>query len=160
MNTLNAPRPPLPPFTDESAIAKVRLIENIWNTRDPQKVARAYSEDSIWRNRADSAQGRPTIIAFLTGKWQRELEYRIVHELWAASGSRIAVRFAFEWRDTSGSWFRSYGNENWEFNDDGLMHFRHASIGAVPIKESERKFHWDATLPRPLDHPGLTVVDV
>jgi uncharacterized protein len=149
-------RPPLPPFTRETAIEKVRLAENGWNSRDPQKVALAYTVDSWWRNRAEFMQGRAAIIDFLTRKWRKELDYRLIKELWAFEGSRIAVRFAYESHDDSGNWFRSYGNENWEFDQNGLMHHRHASINDLPIKESERKFHWDASLFRPLDHPGLT----
>ena len=149
-------RPPLPPFTRETAIEKVRLAENGWNSRDPQKVALAYTVDSWWRNRAEFIQGRPAIIDFLTRKWRKELDYRLIKELWTFEGSRIAVRFAYESHDDSGNWFRSYGNENWEFDQNGLMHHRHASINDLPIKESERKFHWDASLPRPLDHAGLT----
>jgi uncharacterized protein len=149
-------RPPLPPFTRETAIEKVRLAENGWNSRDPEKVALAYTVDSWWRNRAEFMQGRPAIIDFLTRKWRKELEYRLIKELWAFEGSRIAVRFAYESHDDSGNWFRSYGNENWEFDQNGLMHHRHASINDLPIKESERKFHWDASLPRPANHPGLT----
>jgi nuclear transport factor 2 (NTF2) superfamily protein len=149
-------RPPLPSFTRETAIEKVRLAENGWNSRDPEKVALAYTVDSWWRNRAEFIQGRPAIIDFLTRKWRKELDYRLIKELWTFEGSRIAVRFAYESHDDSGNWFRSYGNENWEFDQNGLMHHRHASINDLPIKESERKFHWDASLPRPTDHPGLT----
>ncbi|MBC7839620.1 MAG: nuclear transport factor 2 family protein [Nitrospiraceae bacterium] len=149
-------RPPLPPFTRETAIEKVRLAENGWNTRDPEKVALAYSEDSWWRNRSEFVQGRPAIIGLLSRKWKKELDYRLIKELWAFDGSRIAVRFAYEWHDDSGNWFRSYGNENWEFDSNGHMHHRHACINDLPIKESERKFHWDCSKPRPLDHPGLT----
>jgi nuclear transport factor 2 (NTF2) superfamily protein len=149
-------RLPLPPFTRETAIEKVRLAENGWNSRDPEKVALAYTMDSWWRNRAEFIQGRPAIIDFLTRKWRKELDYRLIKELWAFEGSRIAVRFAYESHDDSGNWFRSYGNENWEFDQNGLMHHRHASINDLPIKESERKFHWDGSLPRPLAHPGLT----
>jgi nuclear transport factor 2 (NTF2) superfamily protein len=149
-------RPPLPPFTRETAIEKVRMAENGWNSRDPEKVALAYTVDSWWRNRAEFMQGRPAIIDFLSRKWRKELDYRLIKELWAFEGSRIAVRFAYESHDDSGNWFRSYGNENWEFDQNGLMHHRHASINDLPIKESERKFHWDVSLPRPLDHPGLT----
>jgi nuclear transport factor 2 (NTF2) superfamily protein len=149
-------RPPLPPFTRETAIEKVRLAENGWNSRDPETVALAYTVDSWWRNRAEFMQGRPAIIHFLTRKWNKELDYRLIKELWALDGSRIAVRFAYEWHDDSGNWFRSYGNENWEFDQNGLMHHRHASINDLPIKESERQFRWDPSLPRPSDHPGLT----
>jgi nuclear transport factor 2 (NTF2) superfamily protein len=149
-------RPPLPPFTRETAIQKVRLAENGWNTRDPKKVALAYTVDSRWRNRAEFVQGRPAIVDFLTRKWKKELDYRLIKELWAFHENRIAVRFVYEWHDDSGTWYRSHGNENWEFDENGLMHHRHASINDVPIAESDRKFHWDRSLPRPLDHPGLT----
>jgi hypothetical protein len=149
-------RPPLPPFTRDTAILKVRGAENGWNTRDPQRVALAYTVDSHWRNRAEFLHGREEIIAFLTRKWTRELQYRLIKELWAWVGNRIAVRFAYEWCDDSKNWSRSYGNENWEFDEHGLMRQRHASINDLPIKESERKFHWDASGPRPADHPGLT----
>ena len=148
-------RPPLPPFTRETAIQKVRLAEDGWNSRDPVKVSLAYSEDSRWRNRAEFAVGREEIVAFLTRKWARELDYRLIKELWAFTDNRIAVRFAYEWRDDSGHWFRSYGNENWEFAEDGLMKFRHASINDLPIKESERKYFWPLGR-RPDDHPGLS----
>ena len=147
-------RLPVPPFTRETATQKVRLAEDGWNTRDPAQVASAYSVDSRWRNRAEFANGRPEIIAFLTRKWTRELEYRLIKELWAFDGSRIAVRFAYEWRDDSGNWYRSYGNENWEFNEHGLMVRRFASINDLPIKETDRKFHWPLGR-RPDDHPGL-----
>ena len=149
-------RPPLPPFTRESAVQKVRIAENGWNSRDPEKVATAYTVDSRWRNRSEFIQGRPAIIEFLTRKWRKELDYRLVKELWAFDGGRIAVRFAYEWHDDSGNWFRSYGNENWEFDESGLMRHRHASINDLLIKESDRKFLWDAPGPRPADHPGLT----
>ncbi|CAG7645461.1 MULTISPECIES: nuclear transport factor 2 family protein [Streptomycetaceae] len=148
-------RPPFPPFTRESAIEKARLAEDGWNTRDPQKVALAYTVDSRWRNRAEFATGRDEIIAFLTRKWNKELEYRLIKELWAFDGDRIAVRFAYEYRDDSGNWFRAYGNENWEFDANGLMHHRYAAINELPIKESERKFHWPLGR-RPDDHPGLS----
>jgi nuclear transport factor 2 (NTF2) superfamily protein len=148
-------RPPFPPFTRETAIQKVRLAEDGWNSRDPQKVALAYTVDSRWRNRAEFATGRDEIIAFLTRKWNRELEYRLIKELWAFDGNRIAVRFAYEWCDDSRSWFRSYGNENWEFDDNGLMRLRYACINDLPIEESERKFHWPLGR-RPDDHPGLS----
>jgi nuclear transport factor 2 (NTF2) superfamily protein len=147
-------RPPLPPFTAETATQKVRLAEDGWNTRDPNKVSLAYSEDSRWRNRAEFLQGRAEIVAFLTRKWERELDYRLIKGLWTFAGNRIAVRFAYEWRDDSGHWFRSYGNENWEFNDDGLMRRRIASINDLPIAESDRKYHWPLGR-RPDDHPGL-----
>ncbi len=148
-------RPPLPPFTLESAIEKVRLAEDGWNSRDPQKVSLAYTVDSRWRNRAEFPTGREQIVAFLTRKWIRELDYRLIKEIWAFHESRIAVRFAYEYHDDSGNWYRAYGNENWEFNGDGLMYARHASINELPIAESERKFHWPLGR-RPDDHPGLT----
>jgi hypothetical protein len=148
-------RPPLPPFTLQTAIQKVRLAEDSWNTRDPEKVALAYSVDSRWRNRSEFITGRPEIVAFLTRKWAKELDYRLIKELWTASNDRIAVRFAYEWHDDSGNWFRSYGNENWEFNDEGLMRVRFASINDRPIKESDRKFFWSLGR-RPDDHPGLS----
>ncbi len=150
-----ATRPPLPPFTRETAIQKVRLAEDGWNSRDPEKVALGYSTDSRWRNRAEFLNGRQEIIAFLTRKWAKELEYRLIKELWAFSDDRIAVRFAYESRDDSGNWVRSYGNENWEFNDDGLMRVRFASINDLPIKEADRKYHWPLGR-RPDDHPGLS----
>ncbi|HEV7180478.1 MAG TPA: nuclear transport factor 2 family protein [Candidatus Baltobacteraceae bacterium] len=149
-------RPPVPPFTLETARAKVRLAEDGWNSCDPARVALAYTEDSTWRNRAEFVHGRAEIIAFLKRKWSRELEYRLIKELWAFGGNRIAVRFAYESHDDSGNWFRSYGNENWEFNEHGLMGVRYASINDLAIKESERKYHWDRSGPRPADHPGLS----
>ncbi|WP_413457401.1 DUF1348 family protein [Herbaspirillum huttiense] len=149
-------RPPLPPFTRETAIEKVRLAENGWNTRDAEKVALAYTEDSWWRNRAEFAQGREAITALLKRKWTRELDYRLVKELWAFDGARIAVRFAYEYHDDSGQWYRAYGNENWEFDENGLMHHRHACINEHPIKPEERKFLWDNSGPRPADYPGLS----
>lgn len=149
-------RPPLPPFTRETAIEKVRLAENGWNTRDAEKVALAYTEDSWWRNRAEFAQGREAITALLKRKWTRELDYRLVKELWAFDGARIAVRFAYEYHDDSGQWYRAYGNENWEFDENGLMHHRHACINEHPIKPEERKFLWENSGPRPADHPGLS----
>jgi len=148
-------RPPLPPFTRETAIQKVRLAEDGWNSRDPEKVALAYTIDSRWRNRAEFPNGRQEIIEFLTRKWARELDYRLIKELWAHDGNRIAVRFAYEWHDDSGHWFRSYGNENWEFDEHGLMRRRYASINDLPIKESERKYHWPLSR-RPDEHPGLS----
>lgn len=150
------PRPPLPPFTHDTAVQKVRAAEDGWNGRDPQKVSLAYTIDSQWRNRSAFLHGRDEIVAFLTAKWQRELEYRLIKELWAFTDDRIAVRFAYEWHDADGRWFRSYGNENWRFDDEGLMAERHASINDIPIEESERLFHWDRTGPRSVDHPGLT----
>jgi uncharacterized protein len=149
-------RPPVPPFTRETAIQKVRAAEDGWNTRNPERVALAYTEDSVWRNRAEFIEGRPAIIAFLTRKWAKELDYRLIKELWSFDGNRIAVRFAYEWHDDSNTWFRSYGNENWEFDEHGLMRRRYASINDLPISESDRKFHWDRSAPRPPDHPGLT----
>jgi uncharacterized protein len=149
-------RPPLPPFTRETAIQKVRLAEDGRNTRDAEKVALAYSLDSRWRNRSEFVNGRQDINAFLTRKWAKELEYRLIKEMWAFTENRIAVRFAYEWHDDSGNWFRSYGNENWEFNDDGLMRSRFASINDLPIKESERKYRWPLGR-RPDDHPSLSV---
>lgn len=149
-------RPPFPPFTRKTALEKVRLAENVWNSCVPEKVALSYTVDGWWRNRAEFLQGRHSIIAFLTRKWTRELDYRLIKELWAFEGSRIAVRFAYEYHDDSGNWFRAYGNENWEFEANGLMHHRHASINDMPIQEAERKFRWDAAQPRPLDHPSLT----
>jgi nuclear transport factor 2 (NTF2) superfamily protein len=148
-------RPPLPPFTAESAAQKARLAEDAWNTRDPGKVALAYSVDSIWRNRAEFILGREAIEAFLIRKWIRELEYRLIKEVWAFRDNRIAVRFAYEWHDDSGNWFRSYGNENWEFDEQGLMRWRIASINDLPIKDSERKYHWLLGR-RPDDHPSLS----
>ena len=148
-------RPPLPPFDAAAAAQKARMAEDAWNSRDPAKVALAYTEDSRWRNRAEFIDGRTGIEAFLTRKWARELDYRLIKEVWAFTGNRIAVRFAYEWRDDSGHWFRSYGNENWEFDGEGLMAVRHASINDVPITESERLFHWPLGR-RPDDHPGLT----
>jgi nuclear transport factor 2 (NTF2) superfamily protein len=148
-------RPPLPPFTAESAAQKARLAEDAWNTRDPAKVAPAYSVDSVWRNRAEFIRGREAIEAFLIRKWIRELEYRLIKEVWAFRDNRIAVRFAYEWHDDSGNWFRSYGNENWEFDEQGLMRWRIASINDLPIKDSERKYHWLLGR-RPDDHPSLS----
>jgi uncharacterized protein len=154
---MNSPsRPPLPPFTQETAVVKVRAAEDGWNGRNPEKVSLAYTEDSAWRNRAEFFQGRAAIVAFLTRKWAKELDYRLIKELWTCGGNRIAVRFAYEWHDDSGSWFRSYGNENWEFDDRGLMRRRVASINDLPIAAADRKFHWPAPGPRPADHPGLS----
>ncbi|KUM39959.1 nuclear transport factor 2 family protein [Pseudomonas sp. EpS/L25] len=152
---MSAARPPVPPFTLESARQKVRAAEDGWNSRDPAKVALAYTADSRWRNRSDFLQGRAAIEAFLTRKWQREHEYRLIKELWAHDGARIAVRFAYEWRDADGQWYRAYGNENWHFDDQGLMAERHASINDLPITEAERLFHWPQGR-RPDDHPGLS----
>ena len=148
-------RPPLPPFTRESAIQKVRMAEDGWNTRDPERVALVYTVDSTWRNRAEFLSGRPAIVQFLQRKWQKELEYRLIKELWAFHDNRIAVRFAYEWHDDSGNWFRSYGNENWEFNEQGLMQRRIASINDLPIKATDRKYHWPLGR-RPDDHAGLS----
>ncbi len=148
-------RLPLPPFDLQTAIQKVRLAEDGWNSRAPEKVALAYTVESVWRNRAEFLQGRDAIIAFLTRKWQKELDYRLIKELWAFQENRIAVRFAYEWRDDSGHWFRSYGNENWEFDEHGLMRRRIASINDGPIRESDRRFHWSLGR-RPDDHPGLS----
>jgi nuclear transport factor 2 (NTF2) superfamily protein len=148
-------RPPLPPFTESSAIDKVRLAEDGWNSRDPERVALAYTADSRWRNRAEFIAGREQIIEFLTRKWRREIDYRLVKELWVHGTDRIAVRFAYEYRDDSGTWFRAYGNENWEFDQDGLMRRRIASINEHPIDEADRLFRWPLG-PRPADHPGLT----
>ncbi|MBR0916319.1 nuclear transport factor 2 family protein [Bradyrhizobium japonicum] len=149
-------RPPFPPFTRETAIIKVRQAEDGWNSCNPEKVALAYSTDTYWRNRAEFAQGRAEVVAFLTRKWTKELDYRLIKELWAFNENRIAVRFAYEWHDDSENWFRSYGNENWEFNEDGLMRRRFACINDLPIKASERKYHWDRSGPRPADHPSLS----
>jgi uncharacterized protein len=148
-------RPPFPPFTRETASQKVRQAEDGWNARDPQRVALAYTPDSVWRNRAEFLQGREEIVAFLTRKWTREQDYRLSKELWAFDGNRIAVRFAYESHDDSGNWFRSYGNENWEFSENGLMRRRHASINDLPIAEADRKLHW-ALGRRPDDHAGLS----
>ena len=149
-------RPPLPPFDAATAAQKVRMAEDAWNTRDPARVALAYSIDSRWRNRAEFIQGRDAIQAFLVRKWSRELDYRLIKEIWAFGSERIAVRFAYEWHDDSGHWFRSYGNENWEFDAGGLMRRRFASINDVPISAAERKYHWSAPGPRPATHPGLS----
>lgn len=149
-------RPPLPPFTRESAAQKARLAEDAWNSRDPERVSLAYTEDSRWRNRAEFFQGRPAIVEFLRRKWARELDYRLIKELWAFDGNHIAVRFQYEFHDDSGNWFRAYGNEQWEFDEQGLMRRREASINDVAIRESERKFTWPDPGPRPADFPGLT----
>ena len=148
-------RPPLPPFTRETAIQKVRAAEDGWNNRDPHKVSLAYTADSQWRNRNEFPKGREQIVEFLTRKWDREKEYRLIKELWAYEGNRIAVRFAYEWHDNTGQWFRSYGNENWEFDEHGLMQKRYASINDLAIQESERKFHWPQGR-RPDDHASLS----
>lgn len=148
-------RPPLPPFTTETAIEKVRLAEDGWNSRNPTLVAEAYTPDSSWRNRGQFLHGRTAIEAFLADKWRRELDYRLIKELWSFGGNRIAVRFAYEWHDDSGQWFRSYGNENWEFKEDGLMRRRIASINDAPIKDHDRRFHWPLGR-RPDSHPDLS----
>lgn len=148
-------RPPFPPFTHETATQKVRLAEDGWNSRDPHKVALAYTVDSRWRNRSEFLVGRDQIVDFLTRKWSAELDYRLIKELWAFDGNRIAVRFAYEFHNAKGEWFRAYGNENWEFNQDGLMTTRHASINDLAIQASERKYHWPLGR-RPDDHPGLS----
>lgn len=148
-------RPPLPPFIRETATQKVRMAEDAWNARDPERVSLAYTKDSRWRNRSEFPEGRPAIVEFLTRKWNRELEYRLIKELWAFADNRIAVRFAYEWHDDARNWFRSHGNENWEFDEHGLMRRRFASINDQPIRESDRMFRWPQGL-RPLDHPGLT----
>jgi len=151
----DAPRPPLPPFTRETAIQKVRMAEDAWNMRDPERVSLAYTADSRWRNRAEFPVGRAQIVGFLKRKWARELDYRLIKELWTFADNRIAVRFAYEFHDDAGNWFRSYGNEHWEFDENGLMRLRFASINDLPISESERKYHWPLG-PRPADHPGLS----
>ena len=149
-------RPPTPPFNRDTATKKARLAENAWNTRDPEKVAQAYTEDSVWRNRDEFFQGRAAIVDFLRRKWAKEVEYRLIKELWAFEGNRISVRFQYECHDGSGNWFRSYGNEQWEFDENGLMRRREASINDLPIKSGDRKFLWEPLGPRPDDYPGLT----
>ncbi|MBV8246647.1 MAG: nuclear transport factor 2 family protein [Candidatus Eremiobacteraeota bacterium] len=149
-------RPPLPPFTKETAVQKIRAAEDGWNSCNPERVSLAYTKDSRWRNRTEFVNGREEIVDFLTRKWERELDYRLIKELWAFDENRIAVRFAYEWHDDSGHWFRSYGNENWQFNEKGLMEARYASINDRPIKEADRKYHWDRSKPRPYDHPNLS----
>ncbi|MEA2742008.1 MAG: uncharacterized protein QOG25_379 [Acetobacteraceae bacterium] len=149
-------RPPLPPFTRETAARKVRAAEDAWNSRNPEQVALAYTLDSVWRNRSEFFRGRSAIVAFLTRKWAAEHDYRLIKELWAFAENRIAVRFAYEYHDGSGNWFRAYGNENWEFDPHGLMHTRHASINDLPIAADARLFHWDLSAPRPTNHAGLT----
>ncbi len=149
-------RPPLPPFTYETAVQKVRMAEDAWNSRDPERVVLAYTEGSRWRNRAEFFSGRQEIVAFLKRKWARELDYRLIKELWAFYENRIAVRFQYEYHDDSGNWYRAYGNEQWEFDENGIMRRREASINDVPIREEERKFRWTAPAARPADHPGLT----
>ena len=145
-----------PPFTSSTAVQKVRTAEDSWNTRDPERIAMGYSVDTVWRNRSSFLRGRAEVVEFLQGKWDKELEYRLIKELWAFGGNRIAVRFAYEYHNPRGDWFRAYGNENWEFDDAGLLRARHASINDVPILESDRKFHWNRDRPRPDDHPSLT----
>lgn len=153
--TASPSRPPTPPFTRETAIQKVRMAEDAWNSRDPERVALGYTLDSRWRNRSEFVNGRAEIVAFLTRKWAKEKEYRLIKELWVHDGNRIAVRFAYEWQDAAGDWFRAYGNENWEFDEDGLMRARHASINDLPIDESTRKYRWPLGR-RPDGHPGLS----
>jgi nuclear transport factor 2 (NTF2) superfamily protein len=153
-------RPPVPPFSRDDAILKVRRAEDAWNTREPERVSLAYTPDSRWRNRSEFFSGRPAIVEFLTRKWARELDYRLIKELWAFDTDRIGVRFAYEWHDHVGAWFRSYGNENWQFDAHGLMARRHASINDLAIDEADRKFHWDAPGPRPDDHPSLSDLDL
>lgn len=150
-----APRPPLPPFSFEDAVTKVRKAEDAWNGKNPEAVSLAYTPDSVWRNRSEFLNGRDDIVAFLTRKWEKEQDYRLIKEIWAHGDDRIAVRFAYEWHDDTGQWYRAYGNENWEFDNAGYMKTRHASINDVPISEAERKFHWPSG-PRPDDHPGLS----
>ena len=152
-------RPPLPPYTPETARQKVRMAEDAWNTRDPDRVVLVYTEDTRWRNRSEFPVGRDQVRKFLRRKWDRELDYRLIKELWACAGHRIAVRFAYEWHDDSGHWYRSYGNENWEFNDAGLMQRRYVSINDLPISEAERKFRWPLGR-RPDEHPGLSELDL
>ena len=155
MTDQEAARPPLPPFAADTACIKARAAEDAWNSRDPERVALAYTKDSVWRNRSEFLQGRQAIVDFLSRKWSRELDYRLIKEVWAHRGNRIAVRFAYEWHDDSGSWFRSYGNENWEFAESGLMMRRIASINDLPIRDEDRKYHWSLGR-RPDDHPGLS----
>jgi nuclear transport factor 2 (NTF2) superfamily protein len=155
MSEHEQPRPPLPPFNAETAAQKVRMAEDAWNTRNPERVALAYTPSSEWRNRSEFLSGREAIVQFLTRKWNKELDYRLIKELWAFHGNRIAVRFAYEWHDDSGNWFRSYGNENWEFDERGLMRRRIASINDLPIQERDRKYHWPLGR-RPDEHPGLS----
>ncbi len=159
MPPTDEPRPPLPPFDLEGAVQKVRMAEDGWNSRDPAKVSLAYTVDSVWRNRSEFLQGRDAIVQFLTRKWAKELDYRLIKELWAYGDRRIAVRFAYEWHDESGQWYRSYGNENWEFADNGLMQRRIASINDLPITPSDRKYDWPLGR-RPADHPSLSDLDL
>ena len=155
MGDQEKPRPPLPPFDASSAAQKVRMAEDAWNTRDPERVSLAYTRDSVWRNRSEFLSGRDAIVQFLARKWNKELDYRLIKELWAFHANRIGVRFAYEWHDDSGNWFRSYGNENWEFDEQGFMRRRIASINDQPIKENERKYRWPSGR-RPDDHAGLS----
>jgi uncharacterized protein len=155
--TSSEARPPLPPFTRETAIQKIRMAEDGWNSGDPERVSMVYTPDSQWRNRAEFPKGREQIVEFLTRKWAKELDYRLIKEIWAFEGNRIAVRFAYEWHDDAGNWTRSYGNENWQFDENGLMELRYASINDLPIKESERKFFWPLGR-RPDDHAGLSAL--
>jgi len=155
MTAAPASRPPLPPFTPETAAQKARMAEDAWNTREPERVALAYTVDSAWRNRSEFFSGRKAIVEFLQRKWAKELDYRLIKEIWAFHDNRIAVRFAYEWRDDSGHWFRAYGNENWEFDENGLMRRRIASINDLPITEAQRKYRWPLGR-RPDDHPGLS----
>jgi nuclear transport factor 2 (NTF2) superfamily protein len=148
-------KPPLPPFSRETAIQKIRLAEDAWNSQDPDRVKMAYSKDTVWRNRSTFLQGRDQVREFLSGKWEREQDYRLIKELWAFTDDRIAVRFCYEYHNDAGEWYRAHGNENWQFNEQGLMTHRHASINDVPIQASERKFHWPEG-PRPAEHPGLS----
>ena len=159
MSTEPETRPPLPPFTRDTAIQKIRMAEDGWNSRDPERVSLVYTPDSVWRNRSEFLQGRPAIVQFLTRKWQKELDYRLIKELWAFHENRIAVRFAYEWHDDADNWFRSYGNENWEFNEHGLMQRRIASINDLPITTAERKFHWPLGR-RPDEHAGLSELEL
>lgn len=154
--TTDSTRPPEPPFTHESAVRKVRLAEDAWNSRDPERVALAYTEDSVWRNRSDFLTGRRAIVDFLKQKWAREIDYRLIKELWAFTGDRISVRFQYEWRDDKGVWYRAHGNEQWEFEASGLMRRREASINDVVIKADDRRFRWSVPGPRPAAHPGLS----
>ncbi|MEO8017215.1 MAG: nuclear transport factor 2 family protein [Pseudomonadota bacterium] len=157
MNPAGQGRPPFPPFTRETAMQKARAAEDAWNSRDPQRVSLAYTEDSVWRNRSEFFSGRAAIVEFLTRKWAKEFDYRLIKEVWAFDGARIAVRFAYEWHDDAGRWFRSYGNENWEFDESGLMRRRHASINDIVIQDSERLFRWNLGR-RPDDHPSLSTL--
>ena len=159
MSTEPETRPPLPPFTRDTAIQKIRMAEDGWNSRDPERVSLVYTPDSVWRNRSEFLQGRPAIVQFLKRKWQKELDYRLIKELWAFHENRIAVRFAYEWHDDADNWFRSYGNENWEFNEHGLMQRRIASINDLPITTAERKFHWPLGR-RPEEHAGLSELEL